>query len=501
MNLTVGKSQRAEFDKLFQKLDQLIRAGEMQEAARVISSLSLGSIPRSARQPLAKLCRRVGLLDKGIRILFPVIRCEKVLDVPASDSEICEYAVLLSRKGSIEEALKLLSQVDEIKAPECLLYRGFCHISNWDYHLAIPEIEKFLSRSPDLYSKQIGRVNLCASYLALGQSERVAGYIKETIELAKESNSQRLVVNGLEQCGHLYILQNNLELAKDALNQATAILKTNTHYDQLLIDKWFSVIEAKESNSIKPLMSFRKIAEKERHWASVREADLFSILIQFDQKTFDRLYYGTPSSGYKERLCRMTGRSPSHEFFLGVGRSKFCLDLESGEIESGQVDGPCHKVLQLLRAIVKDLYAPLNVAQIFSQVYPQEYYNLSSSPIKIRQLLFRTRKWLITNSVPMEVVSKDHGYGLAIGDSFRLKVPKNMNSAVDREMVLWKRLENHFGFEQPFTASVACVQLNISRSQFHRLVNWAEANNLLIKTGQGKATSYQTREGSPSIAA
>jgi hypothetical protein len=152
------------YEKLIEDCDAFIRAGQDQKAERALAELDIPKIPRKWRLPLATLCRRVALISTGLKILSSVISSSSKA-AAASSAEIAEYAALLQKFGAVDDALRLLKEVDDREVPEALMYRAVCHFSRWEYPEAVPLLEKYIKAAPSEYQALIGRVNLAAYVL------------------------------------------------------------------------------------------------------------------------------------------------------------------------------------------------------------------------------------------------------------------------------------------------------------------------------------------------
>lgn len=476
-------------DELLKNCDAHIKAGKINTVADLISNLNLARVPRLFRQPLAKVCRRAGLIHHGLRILQPVIRHEKQLQEPATPGEICEYAVLLSRNGSIAEALVLLRAVDSSRAPEALLYESYCHISSWDCEAAARLLESYLSSASDSYSKLIARVNLASCYLATKELASAEHLLDETIELAREAGALRLVGNAYELRGQMHIQLANFKKAKSDLNEALSVFGQSGSYDQLLIYKWQSIMASIEKTSVRPLLEFRNEALRREHWESVREADLFTLKIQFDQPLFDQLIFGTPMKAYRERIRNELRHDPSSFFIIGKNGSR-SLDLSQGEVHGRGRLNPGMKIHQVIQALTRDLYVPQNIGTLFSELYPDEYFDIESSPVRIHQLLQRTRRWIKENEIPVEIAQSRGSYKLSVTGAFGILVPLSRES-IDPNSIKWAQIKKHFANEISFRSEDVCRHFGLSRAGFHRLATWAIDAEELQRTGAGKATSYR----------
>ncbi len=480
-----------DYEALLSHCDSLIKAGKISTVGDALADLNSVQIPRKWRQAFAKICRRSGRIEQGLKLLYPIIRSEHALDKPAENGEICEYAVLLSRNGSIQEALSLLSKVDDPKVPEAMLYRAFCYISSWDYAEATIHLEEFLNSSADNYSKLIGRVNLAAAYVATRNLVQAETLLTETIELAKTISASRLVGNCLELRGQVALLREDFPLARTELNSALEIFNQSGSYDQLLIFKWQAVMNSQEKRSTQPLKDFKEEALKRAHWESAREADLFQLKLEFDQKLFDHIFFGTPSESYRKRICDAVIGQPGSEYVLGVPGGPE-LNLGLGIIKGEHQLNPGKKIHQLISVMLKDFYAPRNLGTLFAELYPDEFFNINSSPLRLRQLIRRTRRWLEENNLPAQIVEENGSYRFSITGPLSIRIPSNRDTIANLP-VKWKSLSEIFRSDLPFTADEACVKLNLSRSGFHRLAEWAIGSGELEKTGTGRSTQYRIK--------
>lgn len=479
------------YEEFLLTCDALIRAGKIREVSDLIQGLNMAQLPREFRQAVGKVCRRSGLIDHGLRVLQSLVRNEKPLDVPATPSEICEYAVLLSRNGSIQEALELLEQIETTSTPEALLYQGFCHISQWNYKSAATCFENFLKSEIDDYSKLIAQINLAATYVAHRQLEAAESLLVETLTHAADAKATRLLGNGLELKGQVAFFRGDFKTARAELAHAAKILGTSGSYDQLLIHKWESTMQALEERSVGPILKFREEAIRQKHWESVRDTDSYRLKIQFDQRTFDHLMFGTPSEFYRQRVMSEIAGAPSANFNYGSTEGPQ-LDLQTGILQQAKLPPTSlagKKIHQTLAALIKDFYAPRNLGSLFAEIYPEEYFDVNSSPLRVRQLLRRTRRWLEASQLPV-VIQEDHGgYQLkllgAVG--FNLHYQR---APVDVLWTQWQGVMTAFTAKTFFTAEEISRKLKISRTSTHRLLTWAVSAGKITASGVNKATVY-----------
>jgi tetratricopeptide (TPR) repeat protein len=474
----------SKYEQLISECDQLIKAGKISTVSNRISQLSLAQVPRAHRQALAKICRRAGLIGQGLRLLQPVIRNEKSKEIIATAGEKCEYSVLLSRNGSVQEAMNLLEGVDALDAPEVLTSLAYCHMARWEYSKAAEFLEKFLESGADPYSKLIARVNLAASYLATSKLLEADLLCTKTIDIAELAGATRLVGNCLEIRGQVHFRNGDFAKARLDLNRASEVFGGIQSYDQLFIIKWQAVMTALESKSPEPLLKFREEAVSRKHWESVRDADLFLLKVQFDQKLLDYLVFGTPLPAYRERILEMIGAPASPTFILGSATGP-SLDLRIGQ---------AGKVHDMVKALLRDFYVPRNVGSLFSEIYPDEYFDINSSPLRVRQLMWRTRHWLGENKIPALIHQDEATYRLSLEGNFGVLLDLEQESVAPvLSSARWIQLKDHFAARTSFTAQEATESLGCSRATFNRLAEEVLLTGELQKTGIGKSTVYQIR--------
>ncbi len=478
-------SAKEHIQNLISEWDTLIRQGQLSRAADQILQINLQQIPRESRKAYASVCRRAGLIAQGLRALQPVVRQPDQHQTP---EEICEYGALLMRNGSLSEAMSLFTSVDTNQYPLSLLYQGFCHIYSWDYEAAVPRFEATLKSSIDDYSKLIALVNLGASLSSTGRTREAIDVINQAMESATKVSALRLIGNCLEIRAQIHLSENDLAAAKEDLREAQAMFDQNKSYDLLLISKYGAVIQATEEKSLAPLQQFKADALAKKHWESVRDADYFSVKLTFDRKLFDHLLVGSPMAGYRKRVLRELPYEPSRHYTIGREGLRL-LDLESGQTDSGAGLSPGKKIHAVLGALAADFYAPRDSGTMFSTLYPNEYFDIGSSPNRVRQAIHRARCWLRAQNLPAEILQDAGKYQLIVQGDFGIRVPytrPELQTDVLRFMDMKKALPHG----RPFTVGEACTILNISTSTFHRLARHFIKAQKLRRLGVKRATTY-----------
>jgi hypothetical protein len=341
----------------------------------------------------------------------------------------------------------------------------------------------------DPYLLTVGNVNLASALVSARLFDEANLLLNPLIESESTGGNKRLLGNCYELRAQTHFHQNQILKAEEDLSSALAIFKQTNAYDEILVQKWRAIIESHKNGSILPLKNFKEFAIKRAHWESVREIDLYQIKTCFNQKDFDYLYFGTPYSSFRNRLKLETQSIPSLNYYIGDTKG-LQLSLATGEYGANDVQTMNHKLQTLLTILCDDFYSPLSIGHIFTKIYPNEYFDIESSPLKVRQLVSRLRKWFNINKIKASILETDGRY--------RLDIKQGLGFYLDEERLDFDIFERsfaklflYFTDGKPFTVKDAEQKLKLSRSDFHRTMSWAIKLNKIKKYGQGKATFYQ----------
>lgn len=297
---------------LLARCESAVRAGQLSTAAAVLSALPVNEIPRELRVKAANLCRRTGKVSLGLRILTPVIHPNTNASAPASAIEIAEYAVLLQRAGGVGEALQRLQALGDRGPLELGLYRAYCHFSQWNYDLAIPELDAYLAQDLPAYARIVGEVNLASALISTQEDDRARTILQNL--LRKTEDAQRLRGNCFEMKAQLEIRAGRFEEALRDLDHAMRILTSG--WDNLFARKWQSFIIAQQTGDPRPLLEIRERALELRHFETLRDIDHLILHVRFEEERFNRLYFGSPLRGYRKKLLALAGHPPRRENYV-----------------------------------------------------------------------------------------------------------------------------------------------------------------------------------------
>jgi tetratricopeptide (TPR) repeat protein len=483
-----SRTQKISYLDVVKSCDADLKAGHVDAAVERIAKLKIAGVPREFRLRLSVICRRAGIAETGLRLLGRLVRSEKG---ESTLEEKVEYAALLAQVGLVNEALEILVEADRKGLAMASLVRGFCDIRIWDYESSLQCFERFLSLQPTPYLEEVARVNLAAALVATARWDRALVEIEGNLKRARQNGNARLIGNCLELRARVFLAQGKFELCRKDLEEAVTISSPGS-FDRLFIEKWNAVLSSQETGRIEALDQLKLKARELEHWDTVREADLFACKIRFEQKRFDHLYFGSPLKGYRERILREVEGPPSPVYFFG-GEPTRVFDLASGRMQGDEKINAGKKIHQTLSVICRDFYAPVKLGQVFAQIYPNEYFDIFSSPTRVHSTIKRCRDWLVEAEIPATIRLVSGGYLLEIHGPFAFRMELE-GERVDPSSVFWLKLKSAFPTDKAFTVQMACRELDIPKTTFLRLIKPMVKDGRLQVLNVGRATRYKIAE-------
>jgi hypothetical protein len=278
--------------------------------------------------------------------------------------------------------------------------------------------------------------------------------------------------------------------AREELAAAGALLGSNQTFDQFFVRKWSAIADGLESADAAPVLAFREEAHARGDWESVREADRYALLIQFDEARFQHLMFGTPFESYRKRICRQLGRELTQTKFLFGDLQAPVMDVTTGRVNEGPGLALGRKCHQLIEVLLRDLYRPQRLGALFAELCPGEHFDLFSSPDRVHQLIRRTRRWTESENLPIQIHEHKGFYSLKMTGPFAFILPLH-RQPVDIMSQHFQKLCSNFKPKQVFTAREARGAIALPRSSFQLFINWAIENGRVEKFGTQRDTCYR----------
>jgi len=418
----------------------------------------------------------------------------------AKPEELVEYAACLTKLGAAEEALVLLSKVEGI--PRALLYQALALAARWRYAENIPLLKAYLA-TPGLsaYQRHVGEINLAAALVFEGKHREVTPLLRCLLYNTSLSHHTLLLGNCLELSAENLILQGKIDAAKTCLEEATRKLgKTDSIYE-FLARKWGAVVlsfhHPKSAESHQALQAVRKEAQERLHWESLRELDRFDYRATKDPALFHRVYAGTPYENFRRKLEQDADGTikiaSSYLWQLGEGEEPpVVVDLVAGTASKGTPLKLGSLPHRLILTLSSDFYRPFRIGELFSRLFPGEFYNPVSSVRRVHQALAMLREWLEQAHLPLLVEETRGEYRISttrpcsirvpVGDNGSKALPGRVNLSIARMREVWP--------SETFSSEEAASALKISARSVRRLLSEAVEEGELKRVGKRRGVRY-----------
>lgn len=476
-------------EKLINSCDLAIKGGNLLAVKGYLSQLNTARVPRKWRLPLANICRRAGLPAEGLRLLARIVYPGgKKASAIATSAELTEYAALLIRSDSYGEAQAVLKKVNFAEASEAHLIRAFVHFSQFEYHQAVPLLESYCKSDIADYARLVGKVNLALALVSSGQEHLADQCINDIYAKVAETGKKRLQANCHAVKAQSRFQNGDFAAALSEAELGMSIFNSTNSSDKILLLRWQAFAKGRLESSMQPLTEFRQIAVNSSEFDDIREADLQILNMSFNESLFHHLIFGSPYPEFRNRVYKSIGHRLKSEFYKFGENDSPCLDLISGSTNQKQIFKPGSTSYQLLSVLLADLYRPNKIRGLFSKLYPNEHFDVGTSPDRIHQALRRLRMTLQDEKIPVSILETDGIYRLQIDGSFAFQLPLE-NQPVDSMGFHLKCLSTLDG---GFTARDAQTKLGLSKTMVHLILqNGVESGKLQREGNTNRTITYK----------
>ncbi len=484
--------------EFIRKLEDLTRSGQFSQVEFLLSSISYRSISRVQALALANLARRAQLGRLALRIISPFARPGSKWESQVSVDELLEYAIILLRNGARVQSHRILDRIDPQTRPTALLYRGHCFISEWNYKEAIPILENFTAHeSVASYQRLVGNVNLASGYVNEEMLDKARSLLTKLKIQTKEENATLLYAHCCELLAQVEIRESRWAAADSEIEESRRIISMGGAKTLLQIEKWTSIMEAYKAGRVTPRMnSLRETAMKAMHWESVRDIDFYRGCIGKDSDLLSRVYFGTPFPSYKDRVLRLNRwyQPPKNWIYSAestdVKKIKRTVDFEeTTSVVAEGSSGVTRLITEVLKILLSDFYRPFDMVELFSLLYPNEYFIFPSSGNRARQAIFRFKEWVESNKHPLSLGKRGGDYFLEPERGVGVHVQALKASQTKTEARL-ESLRSRFE-DELFSLNQVRECFNISFGSAQALLASAVAEGLIEKVGAGPKTKYR----------
>ncbi len=511
MSLSDTKTQQLQ--EQLKEWDAHIKTGAGNKIRHLCRKLTGKEIPRHLIIDYCHIARRIGAPELIIRWLRPYVRAEKIqMKDQARDEEKALYALGLFRLGAFREATHLLKECHPQQDPQIHFYRASLAMNQWSYDKAILELRRYLrdSRVP-LYSRLVGRLNLCASLVSNGDLKKAEEEIQITFKMIEKKKIPLLKGNLLEIQSQLFYEQEQWEKALIHLEEANSLLQRADERSLLYVEKWKATIHAKINpdsfNSQNPFSEIKEKAIKIQDWETLRACDLILAHTKKDPHLFLKVYWGSRFEDYKKRIKKIFNADieiknqfiysftpSSREFFSEKKPHHNSIESKSQE-EPVASNRPPIDLVELAKGVylkklffilTREFYRPLRVTEIIDFIYTDEFYNPITSLQKFHQLMKRARLWLQEQQLPFAIEAHRNAFKLTALEPCSLLLKSEFTKSHANES-----FECPLEFRnKPFSAVEWSNYYKISHRTASRQLQRLVKSLHLQKKGFGRATQY-----------
>lgn len=381
--------------------------------------------------------------------------------------------------------------------PRKHLFLAFAEIGEWNYESAKEHLEVYLKyNSLSQYDRAIGKVNLLASKVTLlpngGKDLALEKEIESLIHRCEQEQYFTLKTNLEEIRIQLLLKSYSQSRAKETAGLVKSIVDDPRAKDNLFILKWSILAEtptlASTQNEIKTwktrLLKLKKQALEIKHYETVREVDFY--LARFQKNLVEKVFFGTPFKTYRQRIIdEYSPQLPDHYWYSLNQQINYRFDyLSFNDLKPGSLP------MRLILALSQDFYRPLNKYSLFTAVFPKEHINPDSSFNKLHQVIFRARKWLDKNDIPLDITEENESFSLMGPVSIKIYLKDRKDNLIvsDDKKIIGEKITDIF-HEKMFSINdliEAKLFKNLRAAQRYLKEN----SDLIERHGKGKNTRY-----------
>lgn len=478
--------------------DQEIRSGQSKSANRRARQLlvHLRKLDTPSKIRLGNILRRSGDYKLCTRVLHAMVRVN-VESSEIIDQAKIEYAGALVQFGLTIEARELLEPLS--KYPQALLIMGLSYFQEWNHREAIVPLEKLLNTNLKLseYELAVAKVNL---YVAYSFAEPDKLHIENLLELKKQliKTQAHLLLGVMAQLiGRYWMNNHDYSRAHEIFQEGLSFLSNTSTYEIYILRKWKLVCESiiseknisDQSRLLYEWEELKNASAQAGHFETVRDCDYFCGVYLDQSYKLNFCYHGTPYPRYRDRFQKCEKDigivfSASEAIKPFAGFSNVRLD----EVVFPQSLKTLKNLKKLFLSLLSDFYRPQTLPRLFQAIYPNQYWNPFSSPVQLRQLIFRLRQHLVNIKCGLQIVEKKGKYQL---QSVKEQIIFSWNSSwANEKLKQVEELVNEFGYA-PFSfddfARMCGGSLRTQRRKMKQLME----SQIIEKMSSTKAAKYK----------
>ncbi|MCB0422862.1 MAG: hypothetical protein KDD61_17815 [Bdellovibrionales bacterium] len=387
----------------FEIYDQQIRKGNSIEVKKELQTVDYHRLKKHEIHQFANLCRRTGLIDLGLLSLRKHIFLKSGFNIDAKFELINAYCQLLLKIGAADLTIKIMNDVKLRSRHYDPLTMAYSSMALWRMDDAQFYLKEQLSQgSMDLYQTTLTQLNLAGVLRFLGKSKDSLKILFEVRETCIKNDWNLLKGNANELMGLNYFDLDVPEKSISHLKAAEKLLSSSNSRYINYVNIWESLLKLRkapfDSEALETIGRVRKKAHELKLQHNLRTIDLQVALIQKNNKSLIEVLINSPYKDFRSRYWPKEFDQPDElgPFkVFGSNEAKFNLFLKNGllsdPLENKYTLSPT--LFRLTRSLFCDSYRPLQLGQVFCEIYPGEYFNPEVSPRRIYVAVQRLRTW------------------------------------------------------------------------------------------------------------
>lgn len=485
------------------EFDDLLKRGQADQVKARLKLIKRKDVERALLAPLARIGMRVALPQFSLYLLSPLVRPGNKLATTASGREVAQYAIALVQIGAVQEGISLLESITDSTIPEVYLYHAIGLFNIWDYQKAIPILNQYLKlEGISSYERLVGMVNLLSAYIVERDFKQAQPLRDQLMPELQAQNYLLMLGNVLELSAQLAMARCEYSEALVFVEKARGIMPESNQRYHLFLNKWHAAaslfIEGVSPQRLRELQEVRESAGRIHHWETMRECDLYQAICTNDIALFQKVYVGTPFRGFRKRMQVLSPfKVEIPEFYdwnLGDHQNSRVVahryfDIERGiDSKSKAALKPGQLLHRLLRCLAQDFYRRSTPAGLFAKLFPDRFYDYLHSNSRIHELVHRTRHWIQSHKIPLEICEEKGEYFLGASGTIKVRVSSELDSCHPILNILLELVQGDFN--HPISCSELIRHTKKPRRSANRLLHEAVAAGYLIRVGRGKKTQY-----------
>jgi hypothetical protein len=290
-----------------------------------------------------------------------------------------------------------------------------------------------------------------------------------------------------------------LELAAQQISSAESA-------DAFLLRKWTAVMDLKRGlkDAEKNLRAIRSEAILRRDTETIRNCDFHLALQCLDWPLAQFHYFGTPFERYRKQFrtrceAAFAQKSMPTDYAWRLGLSKKAssdrrINILDATIANGReatrAGGLPHRLLAFLAS---DFYKSFRPLEMYSELFPDNYYNPESSPTQLRQVIFRLRQDLARSKTQLTVEHESARFRLLANQPLELVVRDDARSpqkTSTRDEVV-QAVEAQFKPGESFRARELKLDKTVGDKTVERALAWAVQTGRLTRSGRTRGVVYK----------